>query len=90
LVDADDLEIPSPSRAPTKREIQMAGQLVEALHDHFDPESFEDRYRERVLELIETKASGREPELPGIEEDQDETDLAAALEASLGGSKRKR
>jgi DNA end-binding protein Ku len=90
LVDAGDLEIPSPSRAPTKREIQMAGQLVDALHDRFDPEAFEDRYRERVLELIETKASGREPELPEIEEQQDKPDLAAALEASLGGSKGKR
>jgi DNA end-binding protein Ku len=90
LIDARDLEIPSPSRAPTKREIQMAGQLVDSLQGRFEPEAFEDRYRERVLELIETKASGREPELPELEEQQNETDLAAALEASLGASKRKR
>ena len=43
-----------------------------------------------MLELIETKASGKEPELPEIEVQQDSTDLAAALEASLGGSGKRR
>jgi DNA end-binding protein Ku len=68
----------------------MAGKLVDSLHERFDPDDFHDSYRERVLKLIETKASGKEPELPDIEEEQDSTDLAAALEASLGGSGRKR
>jgi DNA end-binding protein Ku len=86
LVDPGDLEIPKPSRAPSKREIEMAGKLVESLHERFDPDAFHDSYRERVLKLIETKASGKEPELPEIEAQQDSTDLAAALEASLGGS----
>jgi DNA end-binding protein Ku len=90
LVDAGDLDIPKPSRAPSKREIEMAGKLVDSLHERFDPDDFHDSYRERVLKLIETKASGKEPELPDIEEEQDSTDLAAALEASLGGSGRKR
>jgi DNA end-binding protein Ku len=64
----------------------MAGKLVDSLHERFDPDAFHDSYRKRVLELIETKASGKEPELPEIEVQQDSTDLAAALEASLGGS----
>ena len=64
----------------------MAGQLVESLHDDFDPEGFQDSYRERVLELIKTKASGKEPELPEPEEREEAPDLAAALEASLGAS----
>jgi DNA end-binding protein Ku len=86
LVSADELELAEPSRAPGKREIDMAGQLVESLHDDFDPGSFQDGYRERVLELIETKASGKEPELPEPEESEEAPDLAAALEASLKGS----
>jgi DNA end-binding protein Ku len=90
LVDPGDLEVPKPSRAPSKREIEMAGKLVESLHERFDPDAFHDSYRERVLKLIETKASGKEPELPEIEEEQDSTDLAAALEASLGGSGKAR
>jgi DNA end-binding protein Ku len=86
LVAPGDLDIPKPSRAPAKREIEMAGQLVDSLHERFDPGSFADSYRDRVLQLIETKASGKEPEFPEISEHQDATDLAAALEASLGTS----
>jgi DNA end-binding protein Ku len=90
LVDPDSLDIPKPSRAPSRREIEMAGKLVDSLHERFDPDAFHDSYRERVLQLIETKASGKEPELPEVEDEQDSTDLAAALEASLGGSRSRR
>jgi DNA end-binding protein Ku len=90
LVDPGDLDIPKPSRAPEKREVEMAGKLVDSLHAPFDPDAFHDSYRQRVLALIETKASGKEPELPEVEEEQDSTDLAAALEASLAGSSKKR
>jgi DNA end-binding protein Ku len=90
LVDPGDLDIPKPSKAPDKREIEMAGKLVDSLHDRFDPDAFHDSYRERVLQLIKTKASGKEPELPEVEDQPDATDLAAALEASLSGSKKGR
>ena len=86
LVDAGDLDIPKPSRAPSKREIEMAGKLVESLHERFDPDAFHDSYRERVLELIETKAAARSPSCPSPRSSEDATDLAAALEASLGAS----
>ncbi len=63
LVDAGTLDIPEPSRAPSAREVEMAGKLVESLHAEFKPEAFEDRYRDRVLELIAAKARGEEPEI---------------------------
>lgn len=84
LVDPNDLDLPEPSRAPSKREIEMAGKLVDTLHERFRPEAFEDSYRERVLALIEAKARGEEPELPEAEEAPASGDLMAALEASLG------
>jgi DNA end-binding protein Ku len=87
LIDPGALDVSSPSRKPTKREIDMAGKLVESLYERFRPESFEDAYRERVLALIESKARGEEPELPAAEEPVKGTDLMAALEASLAGSK---
>ncbi|HEX3834885.1 MAG TPA: Ku protein [Solirubrobacteraceae bacterium] len=86
LVDADSLDLPAPSRKPTKREVEMAGTLVESLHDGFTPASFHDDYRERVLELIKAKARGEEPDLPEPAEEAGGMDLAAALEASLGTS----
>ena len=89
LVDPQALDLPEPSRAPTKHEIEMARKLVDTLHERFDPGDFEDGYRERVLTLIEAKSRGEEPELPEVEQVQDNDDLMAALEASLSsGSSR--
>jgi DNA end-binding protein Ku len=88
LVAPDTLELPSPSRAPAKREIEMAGALVDTLHARFDPSKFTDSYRGRVEALIEAKARGEEPDLPQEAEPAGDMDLEAALEASLsGGSK---
>jgi DNA end-binding protein Ku len=89
LIDADTLDLPSPSRAPGKREIDMAGTLVDTLHGRFQPQQFENGYRERVLALIEAKANGEEPELPEPTENGAAPDLMAALEASLKGSKKR-
>ncbi len=90
LVDAGDLDVPEPSRAPAKREIEMAGALVESLHGRFRPSAFEDTYRERLLELIERKAKGEEIELPEADDAERSDDLMAALEASLGGAGKKK
>jgi DNA end-binding protein Ku len=85
LVQPESLDLPKPSRAPTKREIDMARTLVDSLHDRFKPESFTDEYGERVLELIAAKERGEEPDLPEAGESSDMPDLEAALEASLAG-----
>src|ERR671911_100305 len=42
----------------TKRELDMAKQLIESLSADFDPSQFRDEYRERVLDMIERKAAG--------------------------------
>jgi DNA end-binding protein Ku len=88
LVSGDDLDVPAPSRAPSKREVDMAARLVDSLHARFKADDFEDEYRERVMALIESKARGEEPELPEPEEGAEHGDLMAALEASLAGSGR--
>jgi DNA end-binding protein Ku len=68
----------------SERELKMAEQLIESLASEFDPTRYHDEYREKVLELIEAKASGEEivvaPEAPKAER---VPDLMAALEASL-------
>jgi len=86
LVDAGDLAVPEPSRAPTKREVEMAGQLVDSLHEQFDPSAFEDSHRERLLDFIERKAKGEEIELEPAAQPESTSDLLATLEASLGQS----
>ena len=62
----------------------MAGQLIDSLHGKFDPEEYEDTYREAVLDLIKRKAAGKEIDLAAQEEPEHGDDLMAALQASLG------
>jgi len=72
----------------SERELKMAQQLIESLSSDFEPERYHDEYREKVLELIEMKASGQEiavqPEAPAPAK---VPDLMAALEASLAAVK---
>jgi DNA end-binding protein Ku len=84
IVHAADLDTPRAGKAPSKREVQMAGELVESLHRAFKPEDYEDTYREAVLELIKRKAKGEELAPPEPEPEEEPDDLAAALQASLG------
>jgi DNA end-binding protein Ku len=70
------------------RELKMAEQLIASLSSEFDPTRFKDEYRERVLDLIERKASGEEiATQPEAEEPVAAPDLMAALEASLAAVK---
>jgi DNA end-binding protein Ku len=90
LVGVEKLDIQSPTRKPAPRELDMAEQLVDSLHKKFRPGAFKDSYRDRVAELIKRKAKGEEIELPEYEEPEAPDDLMAALEASLGNSKKSR
>ncbi len=84
VVEVDDLDLPSPQRNPADREIEMAGKLVKSLAAKFEPERYEDTYREAVLAVIKRKAKGEEiVEEPEETKQQDSDDLMAALEASL-------
>ncbi len=84
LVSVDDLEIDGGRSKPGERETKMANRLLESLDEDFDPDAYEDTYRESVLDLIKRKAAGEEIDLAAQEEPEHGDDLAAALEASLG------
>ena len=87
----DDLdEKPEDGKAKTsKRELEMARQLIDSLSADFEPEKYRDEYRDRVLDLIERKAEGEEVVLEAPpEEPKKVPDLMAALEASIADAKR--
>jgi DNA end-binding protein Ku len=90
VVPTDDIdELPEAKELKVSdREVKMAQQLIDSLSSDFEPEKYHDEYREKVLELIERKASGEEiavqPEAP---EPKKVPDLMAALEASLAAVK---
>jgi DNA end-binding protein Ku len=74
------------------KEVAMAEQLIASLAADFDASRFEDSYRNKVMELIERKASGdtelvQAPEPASAEK---VVDLMAALEASVSAAKEAR
>lgn len=89
VVSQDELEgLPTKKTNVADRELRMAQQLIDSLATEWDPTQYKDTYRERVLELIEQKAQGKEivtPEEPS--RPAPVVDLMAALEASLAAAK---
>ena len=90
VVSPDSLEdVPEGNEKTTKREVDMARQLIDSLASDFVPDKYRDEYRDRVLEMIERKAEGEEITIEApSEEPQAVPDLMAALEASIASSKR--
>ncbi|RUO29992.1 Ku protein [Aliidiomarina sedimenti] len=82
VVALESLDAPSGSELD-KRELEMAHQLVEMLAEDFDPDAYHDNYREQVLQLIDTKASGGKVKAIRAPRKAPSKDLAKALEASL-------
>jgi DNA end-binding protein Ku len=73
----------------TKKEVDMARQLIDSLASEFDPSKYRDEYRETVLEMIERKAEGQEIAIQETPDEPEEVpDLMAALEASIAQGKR--
>jgi DNA end-binding protein Ku len=87
VVSPDELGdvVPENGRKVSKREIEMARQLIESLSTEFEPEKYRDEYREELVALIERKARGEEV-VAAVSEEPKPTkapDLMAALEESL-------
>src|SRR3954451_8348600 len=91
IVPTDKFDEPTAEEADTtKREVDMARQLIDSLSSDWEPDKYHDTYRERVLELIEQKAEGKEIVMQPAEEPQEVPDLMAALEASVKAAKQGR
>ncbi len=73
-----------------ERELAMAEQLIDALAAPFDPARFRDDHRERILELVTTKAEGAEIVLAEPPQSRAvAADLMTALEESLADARKK-
>jgi DNA end-binding protein Ku len=73
-----------------EREVDMAISLIESMTVPWDPDAYQDTYRERVMELIEAKRQGREVVVEGRpEQGADVVDLMEALERSLATARRR-
>ncbi|GIN70145.1 non-homologous end joining protein Ku [Bacillus sp. J14TS2] len=72
----------------SKKEIDTAILLIDQLTTPFAPEKYEDEYRNKVMELIQTKQKGEKTVTAKPEKTTENiTDLMAALQASIDKSK---
>jgi DNA end-binding protein Ku len=84
----ENLDIPDTGKI-TEKELKMAKSLVDMLTGDFEPEKYQDNYREALLELIERKAEGEEIKRPAPVAGK-VTDLMDALRQSIDAAKRDR
>jgi DNA end-binding protein Ku len=84
-------ELSLPNVLVNDRELKVAGTLVDALQEPFDPARYHDHYREALLELIESKTQGKQVVVPeAAAESEPVTDLMAALRASIEAAKQRK
>lgn len=62
------------------KELDMAKLLIDQLSTPFDPEKYTDDYRERLLDLINSKVSGEEIKIAPARQETNVVDLMAALQ----------
>ena len=89
--DPKELWLPVMEESP-ERELQMARHLIDALTDEWEPDRHRDQHRERLLDLLRSKAGEA---LVSTEPEEEEApssviDLMKALEASVEEAKRSR
>jgi DNA end-binding protein Ku len=88
VLSAKDLPHPA-GRAPDKKELSMAKQLVELLKGEFDAKAFKDEYRARVMEFVEKKAKGHKPRLRLVKPKRKSASLDKVLSKSIEALKKK-
>ncbi|HEX7005284.1 MAG TPA: Ku protein [Trueperaceae bacterium] len=82
VVPIESLEAPAGPDLDEK-ELAMAGQLIGMLAADFEPEQYHDEYRQRVMEMVETKAKGGKVKTRKRRKEARYEDLSGALRASL-------
>jgi DNA end-binding protein Ku len=76
--------IPTGGKKPAKKQLDQAVELIEALSTDWDPERYEDCYRERLRKVIEDKRKRRTIEAPQPEKEPSPApDLMDALQRAL-------
>jgi len=86
---AEDLPKPA-GRAPDKKELDMAKQLVGLLEGEFKPTDYKDEYRDRVMEFIKKKAKGKAPRLKAVKTKRKTAALDTVLAKSIQSLKKEK
>ena len=85
---ADDLA-PRKRKVP-KAELDLATALIKQFTGKFEPEKYEDTYRDALLAIIKAKQKCETITAAPVEEEEEPADLLAALKASVDAAKKSR
>ena len=80
---------PSKAKVP-KAELDMATTLIEQFKGEFQPEKYEDTYRDALMKVIKAKQKGETITAVPAAEDEEPADLLAALKASVEAARKGR
>lgn len=83
IVPESQVEMPRSAKKASKLELDTARLLIDQLAAEFEPDGYEDTYRDAVMELIERKARGEAIEPPAPEQVTREADLLDVLKQSI-------
>jgi len=81
---------PSKAAEPQAHELKLAEQLVSSIEGDFDPELWQNEYRQRLCRLIEAKARGEKLEPVKVRKRAPRGDLAETLRASIAAAKERK
>ncbi len=78
------------STKPTKKELDTAVALIEAMSEEWDPAQHEDRYRKRLQKIVRDKGKGKAVQLPADEDTEPDAppDLMAVLKEALAAARK--
>ena len=80
---------PSTTKVP-KAELELATTLIEQFKGSFEPERYEDTYRDALCRIIKAKQKGETITAVPAADDEEPADLLAALKASVAAAKNGR
>jgi DNA end-binding protein Ku len=83
------LPMPVDQISVSGEEMKLATQLVDRMTGAFDPLAYADSYAANVRSLVQAKLNGTAPKVPERKERKVETDLLAALTASVSTAKKR-
>ena len=87
-------EVKPPATKLSKQELEMALQLIDSFTGDFEPEKYDDTYREKLCEIIRAKRAGKQVHRAPEPEEAAPPDLIEALRASIAavgnGGRRER
>ncbi|OEH85803.1 Ku protein [Desulfuribacillus stibiiarsenatis] len=75
--------VPKDSALINDNELKMAKQIIENLSTNFEPEKYTNEYRQKLLDLIESKVEGKNITKAPVAAKNNVVDLMSALQASL-------